>query len=54
MRILKNMKTLKKYETWKIMKTNPVLLGRASGAFGVLKTLCDPKSFHKTFARASL
>ena len=49
------MKTFeKKYETWKIMKTNPVLLGRASGAFGVLKTLCDPKSFHKTFARASL
>ena len=42
------------------MKTNPVLLGRASaaseasGAFGVLKRLCDPKSFHKAFARASL
>ena len=34
------------------MKTNPVLLGRASGAFGVLETLCDPKWFHKAFARA--
>ena len=36
----------------KLLKANPFLLGRASGAFGVLETLCDPKWFHKALATA--